>query len=147
MKPFAFFVALFVLSSSLFMHVTAIPRVHRGPNAARLARGLGPLPPTRRSPTLGPRAPRPSSLPQQCPAGKRVQCCEEMTTAGNPSLALILRLYNLNLPPQTPVGKECTAGSNQGQCTGGAQLKLCCDDIAGLPVNGRVAVSCTAFPS
>ncbi|EAU88394.2 hypothetical protein CC1G_05160 [Coprinopsis cinerea okayama7 len=146
MKPFAFFVALFVLSSSLFMHVTAIPRVHRGPNAARLARGLGPLPPTRRSPTLELHV-HPAFPNNAQPESASNVVGEEMTTAGNPSLALILRLYNLNLPPQTPVGKECTAGSNQGQCTGGAQLKLCCDDIAGLPVNGRVAVSCTAFPS
>ncbi|EAU88395.2 hypothetical protein CC1G_05161 [Coprinopsis cinerea okayama7 len=140
MKATTFFVTLFTL---LFTLVLAVPQ--GGPNAQRLARGLPPLPPVRRSPTFGSPRPAPSPVPtNQCSAGAKVQCCYEVTTARNPLVSILLEALGIDIPADTPIGKGCKAGSDRTQCFLPGMKKLCCNATG--PAFGLFAVGCTPYP-
>jgi len=88
-------------------------------NADRLARGLPPLPPSRRAtPVAAARRSSPSGISNSCNTGP-VQCCDSVTSANNPAANLILSLLGLNIPGSTAVGLTCSplsvvgVGSNQ----------------------------------
>ncbi|KAH9944993.1 fungal hydrophobin [Epithele typhae] len=83
-----------------------------GTNAERMARGLPPRAPRKLfrepSPTTPAKRAKPSSSPGSCSTGP-VQCCQEVTTAGNPVAALIIGLLGLVLDPKLVVGLTCSA--------------------------------------
>ncbi|KAG6809650.1 hypothetical protein H0H92_015336 [Tricholoma furcatifolium] len=106
-------------------------------NAERMARGLPPLPPTRRS---GARRATPSSTPQTCSTGP-VQCCNSITNASDAVASLIAGLLGLVLDPSLVVGLTCTpvsvAGGSGTSCN--AQT-VCCQNNN---YNGIIALGCT----
>jgi len=110
-------------------------------NGERLARGLPPLPPSRRAtPVAGARRSGPSGISNSCNTGS-VQCCNSVTTAKNPVAALLLGLLGLVLDGNTSVGLTCSpvsaVGVGSNECS---ETPACCTDNS---FNGIVAIGCT----
>ncbi|KDR76991.1 hypothetical protein GALMADRAFT_246172 [Galerina marginata CBS 339.88] len=110
-------------------------------NADRLARGLPPLPPTRRAtPIAGARRSSPSGISNSCNTGP-VQCCNTVTTASNPVASLIIGLLGLVLGPDVAVGLTCSPltiiGVGSSSCS---QQPVCCENNS---FNGLIAIGCS----
>jgi len=110
-------------------------------NASRLARGLPPLPPVRRTPTKGGNNPKPSQVPGgQCNVEK-VQCCNSVTHANDKTASLIISLLGLVVPQSTAVGLNCSPLSILG--VGGNSCNaqpVCCENNN---FNGLIAIGCS----
>ncbi|KAJ3504775.1 hypothetical protein NMY22_g17808 [Coprinellus aureogranulatus] len=112
----------------------------RGLNARRMAEGLGPLPPVRRSPTRAAARAEPSGV-NQCNT-RPIQCCQRVTTARDPVAGLIISLLGIVIQdPNTVVGLTCSpvpaTGTGANQCS--AQ-PVCCQNNS---FNGLIAIGCT----
>ncbi|KAL9709224.1 hypothetical protein Ac2012v2_007578 [Leucoagaricus gongylophorus] len=119
-----------------------VATVHATPyletNAARLARGLPPNPPVRRTGTAVPNG-KPSSVPTQCNSGS-VQCCNKTSFGGDPAVNLIARRLGIALPANIVVGLTCSPLSVIG--IGGNNCNtqpVCCQNNN---FNGLIAVGC-----
>ncbi|KAJ3504774.1 hypothetical protein NMY22_g17809 [Coprinellus aureogranulatus] len=124
---FAFFLA-FVVS-----FVAAAPP--RGLNARRMAEGLGPLPPVRRSRTAGAARSVPSGV-SVCPAPGLIQCCNSVGHANDGLVGLLLGLLGIVVKDLTVlIGVTCSP--NPPTCN--SQL-VCCTNNG---FNGVVAIGCT----
>ncbi|KAJ3504773.1 hypothetical protein NMY22_g17807 [Coprinellus aureogranulatus] len=78
----------------------------RGLNARRMAQGLGPLPPVRRSPTRAVARVVPSGV-TQCNTGT-IQCCQQIMAAKEPIARWIAELAGVVIEdPNTVVGLAC----------------------------------------
>ncbi|TFK32263.1 fungal hydrophobin-domain-containing protein [Crucibulum laeve] len=110
-------------------------------NADRLARGLPPLPPTRRAPTpVGAKRSTPSGSPNTCSTGP-VQCCNKVTQANDPVAALLIGLLGIIVGGDVAVGLTCSPlsviGIGGNSCS--AQT-VCCSNNN---FNGLIAIGCT----
>lgn len=110
-------------------------------NANRFARGLPPLPPSRRAtPVAGARRSGPSGISNSCNTGT-LQCCNTVTTAGDSLAKVVLGLLGIVVGSTTPVGLTCSplsaAGVSSSQCS---ETPVCCDDNS---FNGLVAIGCS----
>ncbi|KAJ3921599.1 fungal hydrophobin [Lentinula edodes] len=117
------FVFVFVAAS-----VSATP--FRETNGERMARGLPPLPPQKRSgtPVYAAKRTGPSSSPGQCTTGP-VQCCNSVGTADDSVIGLILGLLGIVLGDGVLAGVGCSPitviGASSSSCS--AQT-VCCED-------------------
>ncbi|KAJ3731549.1 hydrophobin [Lentinula guzmanii] len=124
---FAFLFAVAALS------VSATP--FRETNGERMARGLPPLPPQKRSgtPVYAAKRTGPSSSPGSCTTGP-VQCCNTVTTADDPVAALLLGLLGIVIPADILVGLTCSPisviGASSSSCS--AQTVCCTDNSSSL---------------
>ncbi|KAJ7151477.1 hypothetical protein C8R46DRAFT_1229016 [Mycena filopes] len=117
-----------------------------GPNARRMARGLGPLPPTRRRP-FGAKRATTSSTPVSCTT-KTTVCCASLESSVSP--VAVSALAAVNLSPTSPnvgatIGLACVipitailGGSKSCPSTATVPAS-CCSTLLGL-----VGLSCTA---
>ncbi|KAF5365190.1 hypothetical protein D9758_005349 [Tetrapyrgos nigripes] len=147
------FSSAFILAvASVATTVSAAPHETNG---ERLARGLPPMAPVRRSGTPAYAAKRtsPSGTPSQCNTGSTL-CCDRTSTAGLESILLGL-LGILGLDPNTSVGVTCSPLSVIG--VGGnswnvvltqrspfnvfsTQQPVCCENNN---FNGVIAIGCS----
>lgn len=128
--------------SILACTVATVSATHGETNAARLARGLPPLPPVRRSRTHAARGAKPSSHPggNQCSTGP-VQCCNSVTHASDKGASLLATLLGIVLPADAAVGITCSPLSVLG--IGGNSCNaqtVCCENNN---FNGLIAIGCT----
>ncbi|KAK7471932.1 hypothetical protein VKT23_000037 [Stygiomarasmius scandens] len=129
------FVALALVSAAAT--VDALPRETNG---ERLARGLPPLPPTKRAtPAFEAKRGAPSSTPGQCSTGS-TYCCQRTSKAGLESILLGL-LGILGIHPDVDIGVSCSPlsiiGIGGNSCT---QQPVCCDNNS---LKGGVAIGCS----
>ncbi|KAJ3545439.1 hypothetical protein NMY22_g2444 [Coprinellus aureogranulatus] len=125
-------VAIFGLVVSL---VGASPP--RGLNARRMAQGLGPLPPVRRSPTRAVARAVPSGV-TQCNTGT-IQCCQQIMAAKEPIARWIAELAGVVIEdPNTVVGLACLPEPAGSYVCGVGVQPVCCQN----DYNGRIAVDC-----
>ncbi|KAF9453384.1 fungal hydrophobin [Macrolepiota fuliginosa MF-IS2] len=130
-----------VLSLLTFAAVSVSASGHRDTNAARMARGLPPMPPVRRSKTFSETG-KPSGQPSagNCNVEK-IQCCNSVTHASDSSAATLASLLGLVLSPETAVGITCSPLSAVG--IGGNSCNaqpVCCENNN---FNGLIAVGCS----
>ncbi|KXN84421.1 60S ribosomal protein L27-A, partial [Leucoagaricus sp. SymC.cos] len=128
--------------SILACAVAAVSATYSESNASRMARGLPPKPPARRSRTHMARHGKPSGVPSgsNCSTGP-VQCCNSVTHSSHESATTVAQGLGLILPPDVAVGLTCSPlsviGIGGNQCN--AQT-VCCDNNN---FNGLIAVGCT----
>ncbi|KAF8961856.1 fungal hydrophobin-domain-containing protein [Flammula alnicola] len=111
-------------------------------NAHRMARGLGPLPPSRRAPTgvAGARRSSPSGISNSCNTGS-VHCCNSVEQSNSSNVGLVAGLLGLVLPANVLVGLTCSPLSGVG--VGGnscSQQPVCCENNH---FNGLIVVGCS----
>ncbi|ESK87979.1 hydrophobin [Moniliophthora roreri MCA 2997] len=109
--------------------VSAIPKPET--NAERLARGLPPLPPTRRS----------SGTVGQCNTGP-IQCCNSLGKSTDGPIAAILKLLGVVVQDVTAlIGLTCSPitviGGGGNSCS---SQPVCCSNNS---FNGLIAIGCT----
>ncbi|KDQ56862.1 hypothetical protein JAAARDRAFT_36339 [Jaapia argillacea MUCL 33604] len=131
---------LFLFLTTLAALLASVLGAAVGPNAERMARGLPPLTPHRRAPSvIGARNPGPSSTPSVCSTGSYLQCCNSVSAASNVNVKIILGLLGIKgVADTTLVGLTCASLSNNGFCIA---KKACCTDVS--HVNQGVAIGCT----
>ncbi|EIW79624.1 fungal hydrophobin [Coniophora puteana RWD-64-598 SS2] len=98
-------------------------------NAHRMARGLPPKAPIRRSKTAAPKAQASGGSGGDCNTGP-VQCCNSVHKADESIVQKLLDLLGLSgIPGDTQVGMNCSPvsviGSGGGQCN---QEPVCCEN-------------------
>ncbi|KAF9078458.1 fungal hydrophobin-domain-containing protein [Rhodocollybia butyracea] len=123
--------------TSVFTFALAVATVSATPfretNGERLARGLPPLPPQRRSGTPAYAAKRtsPSSAPGQCSTGT-LQCCQSTAQASDPIAEILLGLLGIVLPGNALVGLTCSPLNILGGGTCFTQTVCCTDNSSSL---------------
>ncbi|KAJ4490333.1 hydrophobin [Lentinula aciculospora] len=108
--------------------VSATP--FRETNGERLARGLPPLPPQKRSgtPVYAAKRTGPSSSPGKCSTGP-VQCCENAGTVdSSPIFALLLELLGIVLDGDVNVASDCSPITVIGTSSTCSDQTVCCED-------------------
>ncbi|KAJ3819346.1 fungal hydrophobin [Lentinula raphanica] len=139
MKFTTLFAILFAIAA---MAVSATP--FRETNGERMARGLPPLPPQKRSgtPVYAAKRTGPSSSPGSCSTGP-VQCCDSTAQADDPVAALILGLLGIIIPADVLVGITCSPisiiGAGSGSCS--AQTVCCSDNSSSLISIGCIPIT------
>ncbi|KAF9460400.1 fungal hydrophobin [Collybia nuda] len=132
------FTTIFAVVAAAAATVGAVPAET---NAERLARGLSPNPPVRRSTPVGSaKRGTPSGTPGQCNTGA-IQCCNSVTQANNPVAALLIGLLGIVVGPNVAVGLTCSPlsviGIGGNSCT---QQPVCCQNNS---FNGLIAIGCS----
>ncbi|KAJ2919693.1 hypothetical protein MD484_g645, partial [Candolleomyces efflorescens] len=130
---------VFAFLAFVFTLVGAVPS--GGLNAHRLAQGLPPLPPVRRSPTPVELAPRhqPSGT-SQCNTGP-VQCCQKVTTSNDKDAGLIIKLLGILVPGTQTVGLSCSPLSVLALGGNSCHAQTVCCQNNGF--NGLINLGCT----
>ncbi|KAE9398777.1 hypothetical protein BT96DRAFT_939936 [Gymnopus androsaceus JB14] len=132
------------LTSVLAVAFTVVASVSASPsretNGERLARGLTPLAPQKRSgtPSYGAKRSGPSGSPISC----TIQCCKFTGTKLDPAIAFILELLGIVIKAvddNVLIGVDCT--DNSDSCS--AQLVCCTDNSYG----GRMSMGCSLHPT
>ncbi|KAE9384396.1 fungal hydrophobin, partial [Gymnopus androsaceus JB14] len=127
----AFTVAVASVSASPFQET----------NGERLARGLTPLPPQKRSgtPSYGAKRSGPSSSPTSCSTGS-LQCCNSTGTILDPVILSIIDLLGIALPAaDVLIGVTCSPiGIVVGSSSCSAQAVCCTDNSYG----GLISIGC-----
>ncbi|RXW20850.1 hypothetical protein EST38_g4992 [Candolleomyces aberdarensis] len=129
---------VFAFLAFVFTLVGAMPS--GGSNARRLAEGLPPLPPARRSPTPVELAPRhkPSGT-SQCNSGP-VQCCNKVASSNDKGIKQLLGLLGINLSATQTIGLNCSPiglGLGGNSCN---KQTVCCQNNG---FNGLVSIGCS----
>ncbi|KAE9407597.1 fungal hydrophobin, partial [Gymnopus androsaceus JB14] len=113
----------------------------RETNGERLARGLTPLPPQKRSgtPSYGAKRSSPSGSPTSCSTGS-LQCCDSTGTVLDPVIALLLETLGVALPAaDVLIGVTCDPiGIVVGSSSCSAQTVCCTDNSFG----GVISIGC-----
>ncbi|KAF5392802.1 hypothetical protein D9757_000926 [Collybiopsis confluens] len=110
-------------------------------NGERLARGLPPLPPTRRSGTPAYAAKRttPSGSPGSCSTGP-IQCCNTVGTNSNPVISLLLGLLGIVVQDVNAlIGATCSPAILGIGSAGCAAQAVCCQDNSH---GGLISIGC-----
>ncbi|EKM78318.1 hypothetical protein AGABI1DRAFT_114627 [Agaricus bisporus var. burnettii JB137-S8] len=110
-------------------------------NASRLARGLPPLPPTRRTSSWGAKRAQPSGVPSNisgCNSGQ-VQCCSTVMNSADSNANTLMDLMNMASPVTNLIGLNCSplGGTGGNRCT---SQTLCCENNSS---DGLVSTGCT----
>ncbi|KIK55495.1 hypothetical protein GYMLUDRAFT_47698 [Collybiopsis luxurians FD-317 M1] len=121
--------------------VSAAP--NKETNGERLARGLPPLPPVRRSgtPVYAAKRTGPSGSPSgSCSTGP-VQCCQTVGTESNPVISLILGLLGIVIQDvDTLIGATCSPITVIGGISSGCSAQsVCCEDNSH---GGLISIGC-----
>ncbi|KAL0945827.1 hypothetical protein HGRIS_012111 [Hohenbuehelia grisea] len=134
------FSAVFAVAAAAATVVGAVPGVET--NAQRLARGLPPNPPTRRSAAeVMAKRSKPSSPPSQCNTGSTL-CCNSTGHANDGLIGLILGLLGVVIKDLTVlIGVTCSPltviGAGSNSCS---HQPVCCTNNS---FNGVIATGCS----
>jgi len=132
----------FTVFAILAAVIVAACASHAETNAVRLARGLPPLPPHRRStPVAAARRSAPSGTSGgSCNTGS-MHCCNSVKQANDSSTSVLLGLLGLVLDPTVLVGMQCSplsvVGLGGNSCT---QQPVCCENNH---YEGLIVIGCS----